>query len=82
MRIEDSSALPVRFMLHDLEVDDLYYDLRAPLDVARSADDDPRRHFIMNHVEKALDLVDLRPGDLARFHASVAAARVAAQTHL
>lgn len=80
--IEDRRQLGFACALyvHDLEVDDLYYDLRAPLDVARLlADDDPRRHFIMNHVEKALDLVDLRPGDLARFHASVAAARVAAQ---
>ncbi len=80
--IEDRRQLGFACALytHDLEVDDLYYDLRAPLDVARLlAEDDPRRHFIMNHVEKALDLVDLRPGDNARFLRSVAAARLAAQ---
>lgn len=80
--IEDRRQLGFACALytHDLEVDDLYYDLRAPLDVARLlAEDDPRRHFIMNHVEKALDLVDLRPGDDARFLRSVAAARLAAQ---
>lgn len=80
--IEDRRQLGFACALytHDLEVDDLYYDLRAPLDVARLlAEDDPRRHFIMNHVEKALDLVDLRPGDDARFLRSVAAARLACQ---
>ncbi|WP_137129131.1 glycoside hydrolase family 38 C-terminal domain-containing protein [Rhizobium sp. FY34] len=66
--------------LHDLEVDDLYYDLRVPLDVARLlALDDPRRHFILNHVEAAIDHIDLRPGNDARFRASMAKARAAVQ---
>lgn len=66
--------------VHDLEVDDLYYDLRVPLDVARLlAVDDPRRHFILNHVEKAVDLIDLRPGNEARFRASLEKARMAVQ---
>jgi alpha-mannosidase len=66
--------------VHDVEVDDLYYDLRVPLDVARLlAVDDPRRHFILNHLNTAIDCLDLRPGDDARFRASVAKARAAVQ---
>ncbi|MFD1747517.1 alpha-mannosidase [Rhizobium helianthi] len=75
--IEDRRQLGFACALHvhDLEVDDLYYDLRVPLDVARLlTEDDPRRHFILNTVEKAIDAIDLRPGNEARFRASLRAA--------
>ena len=80
--IEDRRQLGFGCILkvHDLEVDDLYYDLRVPLDVARLlAADDPRRHFILNHLEAAVDLIDLRPGNDARFRSSMAKARAAVQ---
>lgn len=80
--IEDRRQLGFACSLkvHDVEVDDLYYDLKVPLDVARLlAVDDPRRHFILNHVEAAVDLIDLRPGNDARFRASMAKARAAVQ---
>lgn len=80
--IEDRRQLGFACALyvHDLEVDDLYYDLRVPIDVARLlAEDDPRRHFILNHVETALDLVDLRPGNDGRFRQSITAAQIAVQ---
>lgn len=66
--------------IHDLEVDDLFYDLNVPLDVARLlAEDDPRRHFILNAVEKAIDLIDFRQGNDARFRQSMKAAIAAVQ---
>ncbi|SIQ34524.1 alpha-mannosidase [Rhizobium sp. RU35A] len=80
--IEDRRQLGFgcRLMVHDLEVDDLYYDIRVPLDVARLlAADDPRRHFILNHLEAAVDAIDLRPGKDDRFRASMARARAAVQ---
>ncbi|MBB4955746.1 alpha-mannosidase [Agrobacterium vitis] len=76
--IEDRRQLgfALQLQVHDLEVEDLYYDLRVPLDVARLLkDDDPRRHFILGRLSAAVDVLDLRPGDDARFRASVAAAR-------
>ncbi|MGE6740321.1 alpha-mannosidase [Allorhizobium pseudoryzae] len=79
--IEDRRQLGFgcHLQVHDLEVDDIYYDLRVPLDVARLlADDDPRRHFILNAVEAAIDVVDLRPGSDARFRASLADAKAKA----
>lgn len=79
--IEDRRQLgfSCQLKIHDLEVDDLYYDLRVPLDVARLlAEDDPRRYFILNAIEAAIDLIDLRPGDDARFRASMEKARAAA----
>lgn len=61
---------------HDPDVEDVYYDLRVPLDVARLLDEnDPRRHFILRVVEQAVDAIDLRPGNPERFAASLEAAR-------
>ncbi|HBF31235.1 glycoside hydrolase family 38 C-terminal domain-containing protein [Rhizobium sp.] len=83
--IEDRRQLgfTLQLQVHDLEVEDLYYDLRVPLDVARLLkEDDPRRHFILGRLGAAVDVLDLRPGDDARFRASVAAARkVAAEIY-
>ncbi len=79
--IEDRRQLGFACVLfaHDLVVEDLYYDLRVPLDVARLlAEDDPRRHFILNAIDAAIDMVDLRPGNSGRFTASLAAAKAAA----
>lgn len=76
--IEDRRQLgfALQLQVHDLEVDDLYYDLRVPLDVARLLkEDDPRRHFILGKLSAAVDVLDLRPGNDGRFRASVAAAR-------
>ncbi|MDH4414661.1 MAG: glycoside hydrolase family 38 C-terminal domain-containing protein [Rhizobium sp.] len=61
---------------HAPEVEEVYYDLRVPLDVARLLDEnDPRRHFILRVVEQAVDAIDLRPGDPARFARSLSVAR-------
>ncbi|TWD46881.1 alpha-mannosidase [Agrobacterium vitis] len=76
--IEDRRQLgfALQMQVHDLEVENLYYDLRVPLDVARLLkEDDPRRHFILGRLNAAVDVLDLRPGNDARFKASVAAAR-------
>lgn len=76
--IEDRRQLgfALQLQVHDLEVEDLYYDLRVPLDVARLLkEDDPRRHFILGRLSAAVDVLDLRAGDDARFRASLAAAR-------
>lgn len=80
--IEDRRQLGFALQLqaHDLEVENLYYDLRVPLDVARLLkEDDPRRHFILGRLSAAVDVLDLRPGDDVRFRASVAAAREVAE---
>jgi alpha-mannosidase len=64
---------------HDADVEDVYYDLRVPLDVARLLDEnDPRRHFIIRVVEQAIDAIDLRPGNTARFAHSLEEARTIA----
>jgi alpha-mannosidase len=79
--IEDRRQLgfACALQVHDLEVEDLYYDLRVPLDVARLlADDDPRRHFILNCLNAAVDVLDLRDGNPQRFKDSVKAAFEAA----
>lgn len=79
--IEDRRQLGFACILqiHDLEVEDLYYDLRVPLDVARLlGEDDPRRHFILNCLNEAVDVLDLREGNEERFRASINPARKAA----
>ena len=68
-----------QLMLHDPVVEDLYYDLRVPLDVAELlAEDDPRRSFLVNAVDDALGCVDMRPGNNARFVASLQQAKAVA----
>ena len=79
--IEDRRQLgfACALFVHDLDVENLYYDLRVPLDVARLlGEDDPRRHFILNCLNKAVDVLDLREGDAQRFRGSVKDAFAAA----
>ncbi len=75
--IEDRRQLgfACELVVHDRQAEKVYYDLRVPGEVARLLQpDDPRRHFILGRIEKALSLIDLRPGDAARFSASLDAA--------
>ena len=60
----------------DAQMEQLYFDLSTALDVARHLPDtDHRRDVILAHIRRALDRVDLRPGNAARRAASVAEAR-------
>lgn len=80
--IEDRRQLgfACRLHVHDLLVEDAYYDLRVPLDVARLlAEDDPRRHFILRQLNAAVDEIDFRPGDPERFRQSLLRARAHAE---
>ncbi|PXA96176.1 alpha-mannosidase [Nostoc sp. 3335mG] len=57
----------------------VYYDLKVPLDVARLLKpDDARRARLLRHIDEAVDLIDLRPGNPERFAASLEAARTRA----
>lgn len=57
----------------------VYYDLKVPLDVARLLKaDDARRAGLLRHIDEAIDLIDLRPGNPERFTASLEAARTRA----
>ncbi|MFD1252040.1 Mannosylglycerate hydrolase [Devosia equisanguinis] len=57
----------------------VYYDLKVPLDVARLLKpDDARRARLLRHIDEAIDLIDLRPGNPERFAASLEAARTRA----
>ena len=79
--IEDRRQLgfACELVVHDRRAEKIYYDLRVPGEVARLLQpDDPRRHFIFNRIERALDAIDLRPGDAARFAASLDAAEAVA----
>lgn len=60
----------------DDDVTGLYYDLRAPYEVcALLADDDTRAIGIMKHLNRALNLLDLRDLDSGAFAQSVRDAR-------
>ncbi|WP_370675632.1 alpha-mannosidase [Pleomorphomonas sp. PLEO] len=75
--IEDRRQLgfSLRLAIHDQAAEALYFDLKVPVDVARLLKpDDARALAILNHAEAALAAVDLRPGNPARFQASLAAA--------
>nr|WP_272211398.1 glycoside hydrolase family 38 C-terminal domain-containing protein [Marinicella sp. W31]MDC2877285.1 glycoside hydrolase family 38 C-terminal domain-containing protein [Marinicella sp. W31] len=79
--IEDRRQLGFggRLLVHDLEAEALYYDLRAPLDVAKHLDvNDHRRDFILKTVYQAISVVDFRPGNPRRFADSLAAASAVA----
>lgn len=66
----------VELVSHDRLAEIVYYDLKVPLDVARLLKpDDARRARILRHVEGAIDSIDFRPGDAARFAASLETAR-------
>ena len=68
-------GLKLRLAIHDQAAEALYFDLKVPVDVARLLKpDDARALAILNHVETALAAVDFRPGNPARFGASLAAA--------
>jgi len=72
--IEDrrQHGMAMSLMLHDPLVEQVFYDLSVPLNVARLlAADDARRHFILNTIDDALKAIDFRPGDAARFTASL-----------
>ncbi|PRX10633.1 UNVERIFIED_ORG: alpha-mannosidase [Martelella mediterranea] len=76
--IEDRRQLGFggRLLVHDLAVEALYYDLRAPLDVAEHLGvNDHRRDFILKTVHDAVNAVDFRPGNPERFSASLDRAR-------
>ncbi|WP_338723438.1 glycoside hydrolase family 38 C-terminal domain-containing protein [Devosia sp. XK-2] len=73
-------GMSMTLMLHDPLVEKVFYDLSVPLDVARLlADDDARRHFILNRVDEALAVIDFRPGNPDRFAASLRQAEAIAE---
>ncbi|MCT7378204.1 alpha-mannosidase [Chelativorans salis] len=79
--IEDRRLLgfSAALLVHDAVAEKVYYDLRVPVDVARHLpDEDTRRHLIFNCVDEALAAIDFRPGNPARFTASLAAAEAIA----
>lgn len=79
--IEDRRQLgfAVELVVHDRLAEIVYYDLKVPLDVARLLKpDDARRARLLRHIEAAIDLVDLRPGNPERFAQSLEAARLRA----
>ncbi len=72
-------GLSAALLVHDAVAQKVYYDLRVPVDVARHLpEDDARQHLILNSVDAALAAIDFRPGDAARFTASLAAAEAIA----
>ena len=73
-------GLKLRLALHDEAAEALYFDLKVPVDVARLLKpDDARALQILNHAEAALHALDFRPGNPARFQASLAAALAEAE---
>lgn len=75
--IEDRRQLgfDLRLAAHDVAAEALYFDVKVPVDVARlSKADDARALAILNHAEAALNAVDFRPGNPARFAVSLAKA--------
>jgi len=72
-------GLGLTLLVHDPLAEKVYYDLKVPLDVARHLKaDDARRHAVLNLIDEALALTDLRPGNLPRFHESLRAAEAVA----
>ncbi|GLQ56764.1 alpha-mannosidase [Devosia nitrariae] len=75
--IEDRRQLgfACELVTHDRLAEKIYYDLKVPCDVARLLPaDDNRRHAILRHVEAALAVLDLRPGNADRFRKGLVAA--------
>ncbi len=69
----------IELVTHDRLAEIVYYDLKVPLDVARLLKaDDARRARLLRHIDEAIDLIDLRPGNPQRFAASLDAARTRA----
>ncbi|SFV38392.1 alpha-mannosidase [Devosia crocina] len=73
----------VDFALRNERAEKLYFDLMTPLDVAiRLNQNDPRRHAILNLVDRALRALDRRDGHTPAFEASLPAAEtIAAQIY-
>ena len=73
----------VEFFTRNERVEKLYYDLMTPLEVAvRLQQQDPRRHAILNIVERALRALDRRDGNVAGLEASLGAAeKIAAEVY-
>lgn len=72
--IEDRRQLgfKLRLAIHDQQAEALYFDLKVPIDVARLLKaDDARALAILNQAEAALAVLDLRPGNSARYRASL-----------
>ncbi|WP_338589955.1 alpha-mannosidase [Paenibacillus sp. Y5S-9] len=68
---------------HHQQVSDLYYDLKAALDAADLLrEDDLERLKLVEHLNKAVNLLDLRQENSAEFHASVLEARQYLQDHV
>ena len=73
-------GMAMSLLRHDPLVEKVFYDLSVPLAVARLlAEDDARRHFILARVDRALRLVDFRPGNRERFATSLRAAEAVAE---
>lgn len=69
----------VELVVHDRLAETAYYDLKVPLDVARLLKaDDARRARLLRHIDEAIDLIDFRPGNPARFAESLRAAQARA----
>jgi alpha-mannosidase len=65
----------VDFFIRNERAEKLYYDLQTPVDVAiLLQQNDPRRHAILNIVDRALRALDRRDGHTAEFEASLPAA--------
>jgi alpha-mannosidase len=80
--IEDrrQHGMAMSLLLHDPLAEKVFYDLSVPLAVARMlATDDPRRHFILTRIDRALQRIDFRPGDAGRFTASLQSAETIAE---
>ena len=73
----------VDFFIRNERAEKLYYDLQTPLDVAvLLQQNDPRRHAILNIVQRALRALDRRDGHTAEFEASLPAAeKIAAEIY-
>ncbi|HEY9011654.1 MAG TPA: glycoside hydrolase family 38 C-terminal domain-containing protein [Devosia sp.] len=69
----------VELVVHDRLAETVFYDLKVPLDVARLLKaDDARRARLLRHIDEAIDLIDFRPGNPARFADSLHAAQARA----
>ncbi|ODT66707.1 MAG: hypothetical protein ABS75_26430 [Pelagibacterium sp. SCN 63-23] len=65
----------VDFFVRNERAEKLYYDLQTPLDVAVLLyQNDPRRHAILNIIERALRALDRRDGHTPEFEKSLPAA--------
>jgi len=73
----------VDFFIRNERAEKLYFDLQTPVDVAiLLPQNDPRRHAILNIVDRALRALDRRDGHTPEFEASLPAAeKIAAEIY-